>query len=733
MDARVKVTPRVENGILCEDAFHASIELPGGRSLSFVKGAERVEQEAPLKSYEAFADEVRVASGFDSRVDKWIELPDREQKSYRLDETTQRFHMVYTYLLYRGALGEYFYFKVDAHLGVWNAYFPARTEIGPSGTNGDLDVNVTSRIFKRGPGTPLVSIPLSDVSVLFESENSTKLGKTGKNGNLNIPSGAHSLLLRFDNDHFRLGTPLRPNKVLPLAPAETRMSLAYVGSAGLDVSDRVPMSYSLPFYFLNQTYTEVLQTVGQLPLSYPLPVVVNYQKPPSDCNAFFGYEIRNSQGEIERPAHLAFYDATPFKCLNAGHFGDIVLHEMGHYLDFRFGGIQDAASSEGFGDIMALLFHRYPILAEGFKTSHPLNSHIRDLRIQRYLPAHEGEVHFEGQIVASAVWNLISQWRLLYSEDWVYQTLKDVFLKSLTLASTMQDIPTLFWHLLSSPEDPSSPGPNHLQCSSYAVFNQHGLTSRRDACERRKPVIWISIPEDQFRRDADGRQYLATGSEIQPTITLVNRGGLVSSGYLATSIWMDDKLLDKQTLSLNLVPGTQQVSSRLRLPVTASKNHRYSLRVAISDERSMFHVSEKRLPLDRVFVGYGVDSLSSQQMVEGFASFPIQFDPVGFVEDEVSVQISLRSTRDSEKVTTYLIGQDGRRERVLAGPPSLREASKYWTRIRHRFQGLPAQSFGELVIQLGSVLGQSVWLDTFMVYAPIYREVDDNHTNLVKD
>ncbi|MBI2806269.1 MAG: hypothetical protein HYX68_14920 [Planctomycetes bacterium] len=87
-------------------------------------------------------------------------------------------------------------------------------------------------------------------------------------------------------------------------------------------------------------------------------------------------------------------------------FSDIVLHEYGHAIDFAHGGILDPGYSEGFGDALAMLVTRQPLVGRDLNGP---GSAIRDARKVVAYPPFRPEPHFVGQIYAGFTWELIQQ------------------------------------------------------------------------------------------------------------------------------------------------------------------------------------------------------------------------------------------------------------------------------------------------------------------------------------
>lgn len=85
---------------------------------------------------------------------------------------------------------------------------------------------------------------------------------------------------------------------------------------------------------------------------------------------------------------------------------DIVLHEYGHAIDFAHGGILDSGYSEGFGDALAIVVTRQPLIGRDL---HGPGTALRDARKVVAYPPSSPEPHFAAQVYAGFTWELIQQ------------------------------------------------------------------------------------------------------------------------------------------------------------------------------------------------------------------------------------------------------------------------------------------------------------------------------------
>lgn len=85
---------------------------------------------------------------------------------------------------------------------------------------------------------------------------------------------------------------------------------------------------------------------------------------------------------------------------------DVVLHEYGHAFDFVHGGILDGGYSEGFGDALAILVTRQPLVGRDLSGA---GTYFRDARKVVTFPPSTPEAHFAGRVYAGFTWELIQQ------------------------------------------------------------------------------------------------------------------------------------------------------------------------------------------------------------------------------------------------------------------------------------------------------------------------------------
>ncbi len=257
------------------------------------------------------------------------------------------------------------YFEVQVSLRDGRVY-----EVAP--TTFHLAGKVEADIYSRWYGEESLKLPLADLTLaqnlatnkegMFEVEPKTEVklnGLNGKNVNIHLVSGDQISVAGVTNQNF----------MSVLVPR-------LVGDAFADKQAAQSMVY---FHtdLINKTARQFIDNDW---LRKTLKANLNLR---STCNAHWDGTTIN------------FYSSDS-ECANTGLIADVVYHEWGHGLDHSFGGITDGAYSEGFGDIMSLVFTKSPKLGIGFL----LDGHkpVRDLEEDALYPGPDSGqgVHKEG-------------------------------------------------------------------------------------------------------------------------------------------------------------------------------------------------------------------------------------------------------------------------------------------------------------------------------------------------
>jgi|GEM_PF-1555047 len=177
---------------------------------------------------------------------------------------------------------------------------------------------------------------------------------------------------------------------------------------------------------------------------------------------------------------INMYTAGPYSnlvCANTGLIADVIYHEWGHGLDHNTGGIEDDAYSEGFGDIVSLMITRNNLLAPDFTLSGMV---VRDLDPDKIYPRDQGEMHDEGLIIGSTMWDLFNALTTQYGADRAIDMIANYNFKAIKTASKYTDVYQAVLVIDDNDANLTNGTPN--LCLINEVFNAHGLAERTDAC-----------------------------------------------------------------------------------------------------------------------------------------------------------------------------------------------------------------------------------------------------------
>lgn len=158
---------------------------------------------------------------------------------------------------------------------------------------------------------------------------------------------------------------------------------------------------------------------------------------------------------------------------NLGRIADVVYHEYGHGVHHYIltGGTFAGDVSEGSADYLAATLLDDPVLAPKARVD---GSAIRELDTDRVYPTDlTGEVHNDGLIWGSFLWNLRSQWIDTYGAEAGALRADTLFLTALSLGPTLTDV---YEAVLAADDNNGdlSDGTPHA-CELDALLRQHGL------------------------------------------------------------------------------------------------------------------------------------------------------------------------------------------------------------------------------------------------------------------
>ncbi len=170
---------------------------------------------------------------------------------------------------------------------------------------------------------------------------------------------------------------------------------------------------------------------------------------------------------------ITFLPANPQSCNNLGQIADVVYHEVGHGIHdyIRVAGTFAGDVSEGSADYISATILDDPILAPNAWLD---GDFIREIETDKVYPDDiVGEVHSDGLIWASFLWNLREQWQGTYGEADGAEMADLILLGALELGPTLTDLAEAVLLADDDDGDPTNGTPH--DCELIDLLNQHGI------------------------------------------------------------------------------------------------------------------------------------------------------------------------------------------------------------------------------------------------------------------
>lgn len=209
------------------------------------------------------------------------------------------------------------------------------------------------------------------------------------------------------------------------------------------------------FHVVRDWLEGLYPTHAWLPDNVPATVEI-----PGRCNAYY------TGGTIN------FY-AEGYGCASLGRIADVIYHEYGHGLHayIVLAGTVAGDIGEGTGDFVSATLTGDPILAPNYDFN---GGYIRELDTDRIYPTDtNGQVHNDGLIWGSMLWNLREQWVTTYGETDGRALVDALFLNTLAVGPTYGDVAEA---MLAADDDNGdlSDGTPHA-CELKDLLDHHGL------------------------------------------------------------------------------------------------------------------------------------------------------------------------------------------------------------------------------------------------------------------
>ena len=255
---------------------------------------------------------------------------------------------------------------------------------------------VTGTAWQASPFEATANLPLRDLEVTRSAGGGGSQVTMGEDGRYGFPSGAGNALME--------ATLAGPHSVIDdrAGPVMGRMKTGTPTDPidlNFGASGEFETAQVTAFYWTNLAHNLASDILD--PSDLPnLPTRVNIN---SSCNAYWNGSSIN------------FFRAGGL-CPNTA-YADVVLHEYGHGVDHRKGGILDGAYSEGFSDVMAILGTGQQCLGRDFLG---LGTCLRPATTVVSWPCLGCGVHQKGRVYAGFIWEFIQQLQNTFSEHGAY-------------------------------------------------------------------------------------------------------------------------------------------------------------------------------------------------------------------------------------------------------------------------------------------------------------------------
>ncbi|HET6468327.1 MAG TPA: hypothetical protein VFG43_08120 [Geminicoccaceae bacterium] len=193
----------------------------------------------------------------------------------------------------------------------------------------------------------------------------------------------------------------------------------------------------------------------------------------------------------------AFWNGSSINFFRAGGscpntaYSDVVLHEYGHGVDARKGGILDGGYSEGFGDALAVIATRQPCLGRDFLGAGTCLRRASD--VITWPPAGGEGVHAIGRRYAGFTWELITQLRKRYSDDESFAVAAELVLAA--AAANPSNIPdAVRLSFIADDDDGNLTNGSPHFAELAAAADSRNIPRPADPIKGRKGFVWANNP-----------------------------------------------------------------------------------------------------------------------------------------------------------------------------------------------------------------------------------------------
>jgi len=306
---------------------------------------------------------------------------------------------------------------------------------------------VTANVYERHVDNPIVWKPNVDQTVDFSGASSVQ---TDENGDYTSPAtGTQTISAELYGPYVNVNN-----------SAGADASVSFEGSGtGQNIhwnDTNSTMAERTTYFSLDRIRRLAMVWIHPAWFDARLPANVNIN---DTCNAYYDYSSVN------------FFLAGG-GCNNTGELFDVIAHEWGHGLDDNISGIYDGASSEGWSDTTAMMQTEDCLVGPYFHTD---GSPVRNICDDYTYPEDAtGGVHYEGQIIGSTNYDLLTMLKASLGEKAGIQKLRELFWQHFYTSDHYLDDYDAYLVLDDDDGNLINYTPNFAEINT--AFSDHGLT-----------------------------------------------------------------------------------------------------------------------------------------------------------------------------------------------------------------------------------------------------------------
>lgn len=325
-----------------------------------------------------------------------------------------------------------------------------------------LDGDVVSSTMRRWYIDSTVKSPLAFVDLEYAGGTVTTDAFGRFQG---VPATTPPTLNGFSGPHVKVvshsGVPVVRRGTI----VNNRWLIAYERNSAVYQPRDTDLAQAFVFQKVNEVVAHAKKYISNPWLDMPL--VANVNIPGGDCRTYWdgtsiNFSLEDSQG-----------------CPNTALIADNVFREWGRGLDDNTGGVDDAAWSEGFGDIVSLVMTGSSLIGIGMNEVD--GAPLRDLGPDKIYPRDaRGGPQEEGLIIGSTFYDVYTALTAQYGQTRAKDLLSKYAFRSILTASRYTDVYDSVLVIDDDNADLSDGTPNY--CLLNRQFARHGLAAADSTC-----------------------------------------------------------------------------------------------------------------------------------------------------------------------------------------------------------------------------------------------------------